>query len=237
MFSTGSSANAQHFHAFHIEGIARWNLDRAKAWAPPSSHLRCYSTSLTQDVDQQAQRLLGKGLQDLVSSGDEQPNVVLRQPEAYTGIYDMTLLLCNYVLILYLFSGEKIGIDYLHSQTGQAMVNFGSLEENEIGDVELEDIPEDEIAEVVDFTLVNLEEGVLPPLNVISGLICLSVPCNCDLLCEFIIEERKRAECAAKAVLEAPDSAMQEVAGCSDGNKVKCLHMYLLSIIYMQKKI
>ena len=60
-------------------------MDRAKAWATPTSHLRFYSSTLTQSVEHQARRLLGKGLGALLTGKEEVPNIIHRPLRPYTG--------------------------------------------------------------------------------------------------------------------------------------------------------
>lgn len=57
---TGTSANAEHFQAFLLEGLSRWNEDRAAAAAvdPSAQVLRCYSGHLQHSLNQLSQQLL-----------------------------------------------------------------------------------------------------------------------------------------------------------------------------------
>ncbi|CAM4668159.1 unnamed protein product [Leuciscus chuanchicus] len=64
-FIPGTSANLENFQAYLLEGLERWNEDRAAAATvvdeAPSS-LRCYSASLQHSLNELSQRLLGCSL-------------------------------------------------------------------------------------------------------------------------------------------------------------------------------
>ncbi|XP_051954038.1 uncharacterized protein LOC127623665 [Xyrauchen texanus] len=86
-FIPGTSANLENFQAYLLEGLERWNEDRAAAafgHKAPSS-LRCYSASLQHSLNELSQCLLGKTLVQDSS-----------KPRQYTG--------------------ELIGVEYLCSQ-------------------------------------------------------------------------------------------------------------------------
>ncbi|KAK0153861.1 hypothetical protein N1851_004053 [Merluccius polli] len=91
LFIPGESANPWHFQAFLLEGLARWNEDRAASAAQEGRPLlRSYSGPLQHSLDQLSQRVLGTSLvRDYT------------KPREYTG--------------------ELIGIEYLYSQTGRVL--------------------------------------------------------------------------------------------------------------------
>ncbi len=64
-FFSGTSANLENFQAYLLEGLERWNEDRAAAAASinkPQSSLRCYSASLQHSLNELSQHLLGSSL-------------------------------------------------------------------------------------------------------------------------------------------------------------------------------
>ncbi|CAL8358257.1 unnamed protein product [Merluccius merluccius] len=62
-FIPGESANPWHFQAFLLEGLARWNEDRAASAAQEGRPLlRSYSGPLQHSLDQLSQRVLGTSL-------------------------------------------------------------------------------------------------------------------------------------------------------------------------------
>ncbi|XP_059907891.1 uncharacterized protein LOC132457639 [Gadus macrocephalus] len=90
-FIPGESANPWHFQAFLLEGLTRWNEDRAASAAQEGRPLlRTYSGPLQHSLDQLSQRVLGSSL-----VRDD------TKPREYTG--------------------ELIGIEYLYSQTGRVL--------------------------------------------------------------------------------------------------------------------
>ncbi|XP_067280900.1 uncharacterized protein [Pseudorasbora parva] len=96
-FIPGTSANLENFQAYLLEGLERWNEDRAAAaathGAPPM--LRCYSGSFQHSLNELSQRLLGCSLVQDYS-----------KPGKYTG--------------------ELIGVEYLCSQQSwEFRENFG----------------------------------------------------------------------------------------------------------------
>ncbi|XP_056103250.1 uncharacterized protein LOC130082422 [Rhinichthys klamathensis goyatoka] len=99
-FIPGTSANLENFQAYLLEGLERWNKDRAAAASAtvtdeaPSS-LRCYSASLQHSLSELSQRLLGCSLvQDYSKPGQ--------------------------------YTGELIGVEYLCSQQSwEFKENFG----------------------------------------------------------------------------------------------------------------
>ncbi|XP_041836778.1 uncharacterized protein LOC121636980 [Melanotaenia boesemani] len=92
-FIPGTSASAKHFQAFLVDGLVRWNEDRAAAAAPPVADeglvtpLHSYSGHLKHALNLKSQRVLGlQMVRDFT------------KPAAYTG--------------------ELIGVEYLYQQTG-----------------------------------------------------------------------------------------------------------------------
>ncbi|XP_076851096.1 uncharacterized protein LOC143501317 [Brachyhypopomus gauderio] len=87
-FVPGTSASALHFQAYLLEGLVRWNEDRAAAAVEGSDPARvCYSGQLQHYANQLSQQLLGHQLaEDYTRPGE--------------------------------YTGELIGVEYLYSQTG-----------------------------------------------------------------------------------------------------------------------
>ncbi|XP_024149138.1 uncharacterized protein LOC112159352 [Oryzias melastigma] len=99
-FIPGTSARPRYFQAFLIDGLVRWNEDRAAAAAPPPAAedhlppLHSYSDHLKHALNQKSQRVLGHHLvKDFT------------KPAAYTG--------------------ELIGVEYLFQQTGSVLEGIG----------------------------------------------------------------------------------------------------------------
>ncbi|KAL2080702.1 hypothetical protein ACEWY4_024495 [Coilia grayii] len=91
LFIPGDSASDHHFQGFLLEGLARWNEDRAASMAEGGRNLlRSYSGPLQHSLDQLSQRVLGESLVKDYT-----------RPREYTG--------------------ELIGIEYLYSQTGRVL--------------------------------------------------------------------------------------------------------------------
>ncbi|XP_075959015.1 uncharacterized protein LOC142962422 [Anarhichas minor] len=97
-FIPGTRASAKHFQAFLVDGLVRWNEDRAAAAAPPPpvaaegqvGPLYSYSGHLKHVLNQKSQRLLGlQVVKDFT------------KPAEYTG--------------------ELIGVEYLYQQTGRVL--------------------------------------------------------------------------------------------------------------------
>lgn len=96
-FIPGTSASAKHFQAFLVDGLVRWNEDRAAAAAAPptaaegqGAPLRSYSGLLKHVLNQKSLRVHGSPLaRDFT------------QPAEYTG--------------------ELIGMEYLYQQTGRVL--------------------------------------------------------------------------------------------------------------------
>ncbi|KAL2082466.1 hypothetical protein ACEWY4_022284 [Coilia grayii] len=63
LFIPGDSASDHHFQGFLLEGLARWNEDRAASMAEGGRNLlRSYSGPLQHSLDQLSQRVLGESL-------------------------------------------------------------------------------------------------------------------------------------------------------------------------------
>ncbi|XP_015252760.1 PREDICTED: uncharacterized protein LOC107099224 [Cyprinodon variegatus] len=94
-FIPGTSASARYFQAFLVDGVVRWNEDRAAAAAPAraaevNASLHSYSGHLKHALNQKSKRVLGH---ELVED--------FTKPAAYTG--------------------ELIGVEYLFQQTGSVL--------------------------------------------------------------------------------------------------------------------
>ncbi|KAJ8370904.1 hypothetical protein SKAU_G00109320 [Synaphobranchus kaupii] len=95
-FIPGGRANAMHFQAFLLDGLVRWNENRAAAAVEgPAQPLLCYSGHLQHSLNQLAQEVLGQSLvKDYTKPGE--------------------------------YTGELIGIEYLYSQTGRVLQDVSS---------------------------------------------------------------------------------------------------------------
>ncbi|KAM6952075.1 uncharacterized protein PEZ65_009278 [Lycodopsis pacificus] len=103
-FIPGTRASAKHFQAFLVDGLVRWNEDRAAAAAPPPppvaaegqvGPLHSYSGHLKHVLNQKSQSLLGlQVVKDFT------------KPAEYTG--------------------ELIGVEYLYQQTGRVLEDVSS---------------------------------------------------------------------------------------------------------------
>lgn len=90
-FIPGTSANDVNYQAFLLEGLYRWNQDRASQAVEVEAPLcHTYSGLLRHAVNQLSQTVLGNPL-----------DPAFQHPRAYTG--------------------ELIGVEYLYSQTGKAL--------------------------------------------------------------------------------------------------------------------
>ncbi|XP_071827724.1 uncharacterized protein [Apostichopus japonicus] len=88
-FIPGTTANAMHFQAYLLEGIVRWNEDRAfSALQSSGARTHCYNSELRHEVNRVNKIVYG-------TTFDQ----IYQDPARYTG--------------------EKIGIEYLYSQTGK----------------------------------------------------------------------------------------------------------------------
>ncbi|KAI4905920.1 hypothetical protein NFI96_030119 [Prochilodus magdalenae] len=85
-FIPGTSANAENFQAYLLEGLVRWNEDHAATAADQAGQvLRCYSGHLQHSLNELSQQLLGyKLVEDCTKPGE--------------------------------YTGELIGVEYLYSQ-------------------------------------------------------------------------------------------------------------------------
>ncbi|XP_070298207.1 uncharacterized protein [Salvelinus sp. IW2-2015] len=91
-FIPGTRANAMHFQAFLLDGLVRWNEDRAQAAVEGKNRqpLLSYSGHLQHILNLSSQRVLGK-----------------EQVKDYTKPSEYT--------------GELLGVEYLYSQTGRVL--------------------------------------------------------------------------------------------------------------------
>ncbi|KAM9341602.1 uncharacterized protein ABDE67_015265 [Symphorus nematophorus] len=91
-FIPGTSANALHFQVYLLQGLVRWNENRARAAVKDADRttLRCYSAQLQHGSEQLTQELLGVTLVETYT-----------RPAEYTG--------------------KLSGVEYLYSQTGTVL--------------------------------------------------------------------------------------------------------------------
>ncbi|XP_071001312.1 uncharacterized protein [Oncorhynchus clarkii lewisi] len=91
-FIPGTRANAMHFQAFLLDGLMRWNKDRAQAAVEGKNRkpLLSYSGHLQHILNLSSERVLGK-----------------EQVKDYTKPSEYT--------------GELLGVEYLYSQTGRVL--------------------------------------------------------------------------------------------------------------------
>lgn len=91
-FIPGTRANAMHFQAFLLDGLMRWNEDRAQAAVEGKNRkpLLSYSGYLQHILNLSSKRVLGK-----------------EQVKDYTKPSEYT--------------GELLGVEYLYSQTGRVL--------------------------------------------------------------------------------------------------------------------
>ncbi|CAB1441186.1 unnamed protein product [Pleuronectes platessa] len=97
-FIPGTSANDLHFQVYLLEGLVRWNEDRARAAVAGNarrSTARCYNARLLSSVNRLSKKFMGITLVENFT-----------QPWEYTG--------------------ELIGLEYLYSQTGGGALRIGS---------------------------------------------------------------------------------------------------------------
>lgn len=88
---SGTSANDVHYQAYLLEGLYRWNQDRAtQAVDGRTTYCHTYSSLLRHSVNQLSEKVLGNPLDHS-----------FKAPRAYTG--------------------ELIGVEYLYAQTGRAL--------------------------------------------------------------------------------------------------------------------
>lgn len=125
IFAHSTQANDLHFQAYLLEGLVRWNEDRATDAIASSSRVeardRSFSGSLKQAVNERHQKVFGSVL-----------NKNLHSPRPYTG--------------------ELFGVKYLYRQTGKALLDV-MLKPSEIQDKEKQ--CEDIIVEEIDIGFVD----------------------------------------------------------------------------------
>lgn len=149
-FILGTSASDIHFQAYLLDGLMRWNSDRASA-AVSSTELgpESYSGLLIHAVNELSEDVLGKKVK---------PNV------QNIGIY----------------TGEMIGVEYLFNQTGEilkdnTLVNedMTQQEEEPLSDVNPDQIDEG-FNEDEDETIASAEQVLTVPLGNERGKCVLS---------------------------------------------------------------
>ncbi|XP_016115196.1 uncharacterized protein [Sinocyclocheilus grahami] len=140
-FIPGTSANLENFQAYLLEGLERWNEDRAAAAVTHNAplSLRCYSGSLQHSLNELSQRLLGCSLvQDYSKPGQ--------------------------------YTGGLIGVEYLCSQQSwEFRENFGRDPDvpdgipADLGDIEDEgfgDEAEEQDHTISPLSLVSTKEAI-----------------------------------------------------------------------------
>ena len=149
-FILGTSASDIHFQAYLLDGLMRWNSDRASA-AVSSTELgpESYSGLLIHAVNELSEDVLGKKVK---------PNV------QNIGIY----------------TGEMIGVEYLFNQTGEILKDNTLLDEDMTQQEEepLSDVNPDQIDEGFnedeDETIAPAEQVFTVPLGSERGKCALS---------------------------------------------------------------
>ncbi|KAJ4919490.1 hypothetical protein JOQ06_025908 [Pogonophryne albipinna] len=138
-FIPGTQASAKHFQAFLIDGLVRWNEDRAAAASGEVEPLHSYSGHLKHALNQKSQRVLGR---QLVKD--------FTKPAEYTDIITVRKRSILQILCFLSFcrvTWELIGVEFLYRQTGKVLE-----------DVSLDpDIP-DEAAAIQ--SLEEVDEGI-----------------------------------------------------------------------------
>ena len=78
LFISGTQANASNFQAYLVEGLTRWNEDRASAHQKKTqsdtAHLHCYNSQLVNSVNKMSKAIFNK-----------EPLPDVRAPGKYTG--------------------------------------------------------------------------------------------------------------------------------------------------------
>ncbi|KAK3726392.1 hypothetical protein QZH41_016260, partial [Actinostola sp. cb2023] len=135
----GTSASDMHFQAYLLEGLQRWNADRAtNAVANAVSGPESYSGVLCQVVNELSEDVLGKAIRPDVQK---------------VGIY----------------TGERIGVEYLYNQTGEVL-SENTLEDEDVqapGEELLSDLNPDQLdegfVETEDETIAGAEQVFTVP--------------------------------------------------------------------------
>ncbi|XP_013875809.1 uncharacterized protein LOC106525951, partial [Austrofundulus limnaeus] len=131
-FILGTSVSGCHFQMFLLEGLTRWNEDRAQVAAgAQNTGMKCYAGQKQHCLYQLTQRLLGVTLAETYS-----------KPLLYTG--------------------ELIGMSYLYAQTGRVLQMFPDDPDDPDGseEVVLEEDEAEEDDEHRDLLQEALDEGV-----------------------------------------------------------------------------
>ncbi|XP_047208710.1 uncharacterized protein LOC124859879 isoform X2 [Girardinichthys multiradiatus] len=130
-FIPGTSASGCHFQMYLLEGLTRWNADRAQvAVGAKKAGTKCYAVQKQQTLFQLTQRLLGETLAETYS-----------KPLKYTG--------------------ELIGMSYLYAQTGRdlQMLTNDPDEPDGAEEIILEDDEASEEDRLLDVLEEGLDEG------------------------------------------------------------------------------
>ncbi|KAL6475706.1 hypothetical protein MHYP_G00167460 [Metynnis hypsauchen] len=114
-FIPGTSTNAENFQAYLLDGLARWNEDRAASAVDQAEQaLRCYSGQLQHNLNQLSQQLLNRKLvEDYTKPGE--------------------------------YTGELIGVEYLYSQCQELREDIGRDPDAPDGTLDDESEWEDEV--------------------------------------------------------------------------------------------
>ncbi|XP_049341399.1 uncharacterized protein LOC125805116 isoform X2 [Astyanax mexicanus] len=143
-FIPGSSANSLNFQIYLLEGLHRWNQDRATAFLSSGpSDLRSYTGDLVHFVNRNYERLFGRKVVPSFSP-----------PACYTG--------------------ELIGVQYLFRQTGQALQDMNPDSEETAQLIEEHDVVDERegdegFCDVMEDPTVPDLEVTLPPAPTLSS--------------------------------------------------------------------
>ncbi|XP_078805338.1 uncharacterized protein LOC110014613 [Oryzias latipes] len=149
-FIPGTLASDVFFQAYLLDGLARWNEDRAVAATSDKQQQPCsYDHLLRHAANSLSEEVLGQEI------------VPYTGPRKYTGMH--TFFEKNFKTFFLLlmsalpFTGELLGVEYLYQQTGKVLQDYRqAVEESETMDMEIED-SFNEPEEFEDFTVATLE--------------------------------------------------------------------------------
>lgn len=143
---SGTSASDVHYQAYLLEGLYRWNQDRASQAVEAEAPLcHTYSGLLRHAVNQLAQTVLGSPL-----------DPAFQHPRVHTG--------------------ELIGVEYLYSQTGKALQEIKEEDEDlEEDDGEMDEGFGEEVVAVEDLTIpepdIEAAAAVMQSRKLVAGLV------------------------------------------------------------------
>lgn len=155
---SGTRASAKYFQAFLVDGLVRWNEDRAAAAEGQGASLRSYCGLLKHVLNQKSQRVVGyPAVKDFTPPGRYTGmscvfSLFLRHTNAKKKkkrVFNKFISLCFCCV-----TGELIGVEYLFRQTGKVLE-----------DVSLDpDVPDETAAvEAMEDVDEGIEEGVDDP--------------------------------------------------------------------------